>query len=171
MLSLTCALGESMVDPMKFYHNNVFGGIVLAQAMVKHNVKRLIFSSSAAIFGNPVEPNTAIAEAAPKAPINAYGQTKLALEEACSRSLLGSQLTLPVRAYRCSTGAMSPTASRPFRCATSTRQVHTSTAPSVSASTALFGFWMLTMGRAVRHDVSGLFSDLTQARRTSPSRT
>ncbi|KAJ4462692.1 putative UDP-glucose 4-epimerase [Paratrimastix pyriformis] len=72
--------GESMTDPLKFYHNNVYGGIILSQTMMKFGVKRLIFSSTAAIFGNP--PNDQpISESTPKVPVNAYGNTKLTLEE------------------------------------------------------------------------------------------
>ncbi|CAG8617388.1 7445_t:CDS:1 [Cetraspora pellucida] len=73
------AVGESVTDPLGYYENNVVGTIYLLQAMQKHNVKYFIFSSTAAIFGNPEE--TPIADDAPTKPINPYGDTKLTVEK------------------------------------------------------------------------------------------
>ena len=72
-------VGESVADPYKYYHNNVSGTINLLKSMIDHNCKKLIFSSSAAIFGNPVY--TPIDEDHPKNPINPYGKSKLMVEE------------------------------------------------------------------------------------------
>eukprot|EP00771_Trimastix_marina_P000834 gnl/Trimastix_PCT/1867.p1 GENE.gnl/Trimastix_PCT/1867~~gnl/Trimastix_PCT/1867.p1 ORF type:complete len:412 (+),score=65.80 gnl/Trimastix_PCT/1867:48-1283(+) len=71
--------GESMVDPMRFYNNNMYGAICLVETMLKHDVKKLIFSSTAAIFGQPDE--VPIPEDAKKDPTNCYGQTKLSIEQ------------------------------------------------------------------------------------------
>ena len=71
-------VGESMVNPAKYYRNNVSNTINLLDAMVKHNVKSFVFSSSAAVYG---EPNSdLIDEGHIKDPINPYGSTKLMIE-------------------------------------------------------------------------------------------
>jgi UDP-glucose 4-epimerase len=74
----SCAVGESMENPEKYYYNNVIGSLRLAAAMRKAGVGRIVFSSSAATYGNPVQ--VPISEEHPNAPINAYGQTKLDFE-------------------------------------------------------------------------------------------
>lgn len=73
-------VGESVQQPLQYYRNNVSNTINLLEMMVHHDVKRFIFSSTAAIFGNPLY--SPIDEEHPKAPINPYGQTKLAIEHA-----------------------------------------------------------------------------------------
>jgi UDP-glucose 4-epimerase len=71
-------VSESMTDPAKYYRNNVSNTINLLDAMVKHNVKSFVFSSSAAVYG---EPNSdLIDESHAKNPINPYGSTKLMIE-------------------------------------------------------------------------------------------
>jgi UDP-glucose 4-epimerase len=74
------SVGDSVRDPVGYYRNNVVGALSVLEAMVAEHVRHLVFSSTAAVFGNPIE--TPITEAHPKAPINAYGQTKLAIEHA-----------------------------------------------------------------------------------------
>jgi len=71
-------VGESMDHPAKYYRNNVSNTLNLLDAMIKHGVKDFIFSSTAAIFGEPHY--TPIDEAHPKNPINPYGATKLMIE-------------------------------------------------------------------------------------------
>ena len=71
-------VGESMKHPAKYYRNNVSNALNLLDAMVKHGVKDFIFSSTAAIFGEPQY--TPIDEAHPKNPINPYGASKLMIE-------------------------------------------------------------------------------------------
>ncbi|CAG8464034.1 3625_t:CDS:1 [Paraglomus occultum] len=74
----SASVGESMIDPLLYYENNVVGTVFLLQAMNKYNVKYFIFSSTAALFGTPeVIP---IADDAPTKPINPYGDTKLTVE-------------------------------------------------------------------------------------------
>ena len=71
-------VGESMEHPAKYYRNNVCNTLNLLDAMVQHGVKDFIFSSTAAIFGEPHY--TPIDEAHPKNPINPYGASKLMIE-------------------------------------------------------------------------------------------
>jgi UDP-glucose 4-epimerase len=72
-------VGESVAQPATYYRNNVSNTVALLQAMVRHQVPRFIFSSTAAIFGNPQY--VPIDELHPKAPINPYGQSKLMVEQ------------------------------------------------------------------------------------------
>ena len=74
------SVGDSVRDPAGYYRNNVVGALSVLDAMVAEQVRHLVFSSTAAVFGNPVE--TPITETHPTAPINSYGQTKLAVEHA-----------------------------------------------------------------------------------------
>src|SRR5690606_2738352 len=71
-------VGESMTRPYDYYANNVAGTLNLLGAMRRHDVDRLVFSSTAAVFGNPV--SDTIDEDHPKAPINPYGASKLMVE-------------------------------------------------------------------------------------------
>ncbi len=72
------AVGESNQIPLNYYQNNVAGSVTLFQVMAKHNVKKLVFSSSATVYGeNNVSP---LDESMPTSAINPYGQTKLMVE-------------------------------------------------------------------------------------------
>lgn len=71
---------ESMTDPAKYFRENVAGGVALLEAMRVVGVKRIVFSSTAAVYGMPER--TPITEADPVAPINAYGETKRSVEGA-----------------------------------------------------------------------------------------
>ncbi|WP_133478994.1 UDP-glucose 4-epimerase GalE [Cognatilysobacter segetis] len=71
-------VGESVTDPYAYYQNNVTGTINMLEAMKRHGVDRLVFSSTAAVFGNPV--TDVIDEDHPKNPINPYGASKLMVE-------------------------------------------------------------------------------------------
>jgi len=70
--------GESVELPRKYIENNILGTLVVLDAMRKHDVQKFLFSSSAAIYGNPVR--TPIKEDDRTLPINPYGMTKLAME-------------------------------------------------------------------------------------------
>lgn len=72
-------VGESVREPSKYYSNNVSNTLDLLKAMVKHRVKRFIFSSSAAVYGIPAQ--TPIDESQPKSPINPYGLSKWIVEQ------------------------------------------------------------------------------------------
>jgi len=69
---------KSMTDPRSYFQNNVRKGLDLLDAVLECGVKKFVFSSTAAVYGEPVE--TPITEAHPKAPINAYGESKLMFE-------------------------------------------------------------------------------------------
>jgi UDP-glucose 4-epimerase len=71
-------VGESMTQPYAYYANNVAGTLNLLEAMRRHEVDRLVFSSTAAVFGQPESER--IDEDHPKAPINPYGASKLMVE-------------------------------------------------------------------------------------------
>jgi UDP-glucose 4-epimerase len=73
------AVAESMADPLRYYENNVGGTLVLVDAMRRHRVKRMVFSSSATVYGMADE--MPLTEDAPLGPINPYGRTKLMIEE------------------------------------------------------------------------------------------
>ncbi len=72
-------VGESMKDPGKYFRNNLANAINLADAAVAGKVKRIVFSSTAATFGEPE--SVPIAEDAPQKPINPYGESKLCFEK------------------------------------------------------------------------------------------
>lgn len=74
------SVGDSVRDPIGYYRNNVHGTLSVLDAMAAERVSHLVFSSTAAVFGDPVE--TPITEDHPTRPINAYGETKLAIERA-----------------------------------------------------------------------------------------
>ncbi len=71
-------VGESMTQPAKYWRNNTFQTLSLLDTMLEHGVTQFIFSSTAAVFGNPVE--VPIPETHPCKPINPYGHSKLAVE-------------------------------------------------------------------------------------------
>lgn len=71
-------VGESMLDPFRYYQNNVSATLALLQVMREQAVDRFIFSSTAAVFGEPGSPT--IAEEHSRQPINPYGKSKLAVE-------------------------------------------------------------------------------------------
>ncbi len=70
--------GESMHNPAKYYENNVLGCLRLMEAMHQHGVKQIIFSSTAAVYGNPLQ--IPIPEEHPLNPTNTYGETKRVME-------------------------------------------------------------------------------------------
>ncbi|MBD2844906.1 UDP-glucose 4-epimerase GalE [Paenibacillus sp. IB182496] len=72
-------VGESMQQPGKYYHNNVYGTLCLLEQMNKHGVRRIVFSSTAATYGEPEQ--VPIREEDRTLPTNAYGETKLAMEK------------------------------------------------------------------------------------------
>jgi UDP-glucose 4-epimerase len=73
-------VGESMTDPAKYFSENVGGGIALLEAMRTAKVRRIVFSSTAAVYGSP--DRTPITETDPLRPANPYGETKRVVESA-----------------------------------------------------------------------------------------
>src|SRR5579883_904313 len=72
------AVGESMREPGRYFHNNVCGSLSLLNAMTAHGVKHLVFSSTAAVYGTPHA--TPILEDFPIQPVNPYGESKVMVE-------------------------------------------------------------------------------------------
>lgn len=72
-------VGESMTQPLQYYQNNVYGTQVLLECMLNHGVKTIVFSSSAAVYGEAQ--HIPIREDDPTRPTNCYGATKLAMEQ------------------------------------------------------------------------------------------
>jgi UDP-glucose-4-epimerase GalE len=74
------AVSDSVRDPSGYYRNNVIGTLGTLEAMAAEGCRRFVFSSTCAVYGEPMK--TPIDESHPTTPINAYGQTKLAIEHA-----------------------------------------------------------------------------------------
>jgi len=72
-------VGESMSDPYKYYENNVYGTLVLLDALKENNIKKIVFSSTAAVYGEPQ--HIPILETDLTLPTNTYGETKLTMEK------------------------------------------------------------------------------------------
>jgi len=72
-------VGQSVIDPAIYYHNNVYGSLCLLEEARAQNIKNMIFSSTAAVYGIPEK--SPVPENAIHAPINPYGQTKLMMEQ------------------------------------------------------------------------------------------
>jgi UDP-glucose 4-epimerase len=73
------AVGESVQIPLRYYHNNITGTLILCEVMKESGVKTMVFSSSATVYGNPLE--VPITEDFPVSTTNPYGRTKLMIEE------------------------------------------------------------------------------------------
>jgi UDP-glucose 4-epimerase len=73
------AVGESVCLPLRYYHNNITGTLVLCNVMAKYGVKKMVFSSSATVYGMPER--VPISEDVPFSATNPYGRTKLMIEE------------------------------------------------------------------------------------------
>lgn len=72
-------VGESMTKPLVYFNNNVYGMQVLLEAMVRHHIDKIVFSSTAATYGEPKK--VPIEESDPTIPTNPYGESKLAMEK------------------------------------------------------------------------------------------
>jgi UDP-glucose 4-epimerase len=73
-------VGESVENPKKYFHNNVTAALALLDSVLQSRVRKVIFSSTCAVYGNPVR--VPITEDNPRQPVNPYGATKLAFENA-----------------------------------------------------------------------------------------
>ncbi|MGK0442497.1 MAG: UDP-glucose 4-epimerase [Pseudohongiellaceae bacterium] len=73
------AVGESVNEPGRYYHNNVHGTLCLCEVMARHNVFNLVFSSSATVYGDPA--SVPIDESFPLSATNPYGRSKLIIED------------------------------------------------------------------------------------------
>ncbi len=70
--------GESMIDPPKFYHNNLGNSVNLIDAAARAGIQKFVFSSTAAVYQSSDQP---LSEESPLGPVNVYGHTKLMIEE------------------------------------------------------------------------------------------
>ena len=99
-------VGESVADPLKYYRNNVGGGTALIAAATAAGTPRFVFSSSAAVYGEPAD--VPITEAAPTVPVNPYGRTKLAVEWALADAAAVHGTTAVALRYFNACGAAGP---------------------------------------------------------------
>ncbi|MGD0077354.1 MAG: UDP-glucose 4-epimerase GalE [Sedimentisphaerales bacterium] len=97
--------GESVINPLKYYRNNVSNTQTLLSAMEEAGVSKFVFSSSAAVYGIPDK--SPITEEAAKNPINPYGETKLAVERMCHHQAIAGKLHFAALRYfnACGAGA------------------------------------------------------------------
>ena len=96
-------VGESLAQPRKYYENNVAGSLALLNGMLKAGCRRIVFSSTCAIYGSPLE--QPIRETAPKSPINPYGRTKLMVETILSDYASANTLDFVALRYFNASGA------------------------------------------------------------------
>src|SRR3989338_826586 len=94
---------ESTKNPELYYQNNVLGSKALFATAVEHNIKMFIFSSTAAVYGNPTQ--VPIPEDHPKNPTSPYGKTKLQMEEILSSLTQGRDISFTVLRYFNASGA------------------------------------------------------------------
>ncbi len=96
-------VGESVTQPLKYYNNNVYGTLCLLEKMVEHDVKHIVFSSTAATYGEPE--SVPIKESDRTEPTNPYGETKLAVEKMLKWTDNAHGLTYSVLRYFNAAGA------------------------------------------------------------------
>ncbi|MBW2559400.1 MAG: UDP-glucose 4-epimerase GalE [Deltaproteobacteria bacterium] len=100
------AVGESVAMPLRYYHNNVTGTLHLCEAMRRHGVRKIVFSSSATVYGDPH--TVPITEDFTLAPANPYGRSKLMIEEIlCDIPAAGEQWDIALLRYFNPVGAHS----------------------------------------------------------------
>lgn len=97
------SVGESMLEPAAYYRTNVIGTLTLLEAMTECRVRHIVFSSTAATFGEPE--HTPIDEMHPQRPINPYGETKLVVEHALAHLERATGLTSVILRYFNAAGA------------------------------------------------------------------
>lgn len=97
-------VGESMSEPLKYYDNNVYGTMNLLRSMLRNGVDKIVFSSTAAAYGNPE--NIPILESDRTKPTNTYGETKLAVEKMFKWTALASPLSYVSLRYFNACGAL-----------------------------------------------------------------
>lgn len=98
-------VGESVREPLAYYRNNVINTVSLLEVMRRHEVRKLVFSSTCAVYGVP--PSIPITEDMPRNPINPYGRTKLAIEWALQDSAAAWGLGATALRYFNAAGAAS----------------------------------------------------------------
>ena len=101
----TSLVGESNQEPLEYYQNNVGGTANLLEVALENGWTKCVFSSTAAIYGNPI--TETINEDDPKAPINVYGQTKLAMEQLLASTCKAKEFSAVCLRYFNAAGASS----------------------------------------------------------------
>lgn len=96
-------VGESVADPLKYHRNNIGGTVSLAEAMLDCQVRKLVFSSTCAVYGMP--DTTPITEEAARRPVNPYGQSKLSAENALIDIAATGKLSVAMLRYFNAAGA------------------------------------------------------------------
>jgi UDP-glucose 4-epimerase len=96
-------VGESVTEPLKYYNNNVYGTLCLLEVMKEKNVKTIVFSSTAATYGEPE--SSPITEEDRTLPTNPYGETKLAVEKMLKWSDAAYQMKYTILRYFNAAGA------------------------------------------------------------------
>jgi len=96
-------VGESVKNPLKYYENNVAASLILLKKMIQHNVRSFIFSSTAAVYGEPEY--TPIDEHHPIRPINPYGRSKAMIEQILQDLVVGHELNFASLRYFNAAGA------------------------------------------------------------------
>lgn len=96
-------VGESVANPLKYYDNNIYGTKVLLDAMVCHGIDKIVFSSTAAVYGEPQ--NIPISETDKACPTNPYGETKLAVEKMIKWTAIAHGLRYVILRYFNACGA------------------------------------------------------------------
>ncbi len=98
-LAASSIVAESMTEPLKYYDNNVCGTKVLLEVLISNKIDKVIFASSAAVYGN--QDVGVVMEATETLPVNTYGETKLVIEkmlkhisEACDLNMLFSDILM-----------------------------------------------------------------------------
>ena len=102
-LAASSNVPDSVVRPKEYYENNIKNSLTLFEAMIAHNISKIIFSSSAAIYGEPLY--LPIDENHPCNPINPYGYSKLFLEEIIQDLAVSKQLEYVIFRFFCAAGA------------------------------------------------------------------
>ncbi|RMG23520.1 MAG: UDP-glucose 4-epimerase GalE [Methanobacteriota archaeon] len=97
------SVSESVSDPLKYYKNNVVNTLNLLDAMIRHNVMNIVFSSSAAVYGEPQ--SVPMDEKHPKFPVSTYGRSKLMVEQVLADFALAYGLKYVVLRYFNAAGA------------------------------------------------------------------
>ncbi|HVJ42089.1 MAG TPA: UDP-glucose 4-epimerase GalE [Dongiaceae bacterium] len=96
-------VGESVSNPLKYHRNNIGGTVSLAEVMLEREVRRLVFSSTCAVYGMP--DTTPITEDAPRRPVNPYGQSKMSAENALMDVAATGKLSVAMLRYFNAAGA------------------------------------------------------------------
>jgi UDP-glucose 4-epimerase len=102
-LAASSSVPDSVINPIEYYQNNIVNTITMLEAMLKHNVRGIIFSSSAAVYGEPQ--SVPIAETHPTIPVNPYGHTKLFTERLLNDLAVSGKIDFVALRFFCAAGA------------------------------------------------------------------